>query len=436
MKYTYKSAAIWLVIYLFLALLPLLLAVTGSIPEYRDFGTELGVAFGFIGLGLLGLQFLISGRFKQVAPKFGMDNILQYHREMGIIAFVLILAHPLTLILSNSDFLSFFNPYENLPRALALIFVIPAIILLMLSSLWRLSLGLSYENWRLLHGVLSLSIIFIGLTHTIQVSHYIEPLWKKTSLVVLFAFYAYLLLHSRLIRPWLNLRKPYKVKEVVEERGDCSTLHLEPVGHKGKSFKCGQFMWITIGNTPFSLQQHPFSIASDCLGKTISLTAKAMGDFTSKWKDIKPGTTAYLEGPYGSFTPEKGKNLFMISGGIGITAMMSTLRTMRKEKDMREVVLIYGNSSFEEITFREELEDMSKLMNLQLVLVLEETPDDWGGEECYIDSDKISKYFPSNPDTFAFYICGPMPMQDAAELSLRDLGVDWRLIYSERYKII
>ncbi len=436
MKYSYRKGFFWLLFYFVLALVPLLIAVAVTRPEYRGFALEVGVGLGFVGLGILGLQFLFSGRISQIAPSFGMDNILQYHREMGILAFLFILAHPVIIILADSDFLRYFDPGENLPRALALIFVTIALIVLTASSIWRLKFGLSYENWRLVHGVLSLGILFVGVSHSWQVAHYLDPLWKRIILVGIFAFYGYLVFHTRLVRPWLSRKKPWKVAKVNPERDNCWTLHLVPVGHKGMDFKCGQFIWITLGPNPFALQQHPFSITSACDQPEITITAKELGDFTATWKDIEPGTKAFLEGPFGSFTPVKGKNLFLVMGGIGITPAMSMLRTMQKQQDQRETILIYANPRWEEVTFREELEEIQQDIDLKVIHVLEEPPEGWEGEEGLVNTELLERNFPEKPGDFAFYICGPKPMQDAAELSLRDLGIDWRLIYSERFKII
>jgi predicted ferric reductase len=408
----------------------------GQVPAYRNFLTELGVAMGFIGLGLLGLQFLISGRFHQTAPSFGMDNILQFHREMGIIAFLFILAHPVTLILANPEFINYFNPTVNFMRAIALVTVTIAIIILLASSLWRIRFGLNYEWWRVLHGLLSLAVIFIGVVHSLQVAHYLGALWQQITIVLIFGFFAYLVVHTRLIRPWLSRRKPYTIKEVIEELGDCYTLNLVPLGHPGMQFRCGQFVWITIGETPFSLQQHPFSMASVCGENIISLTAKASGDFTSTWKNMKPGTKAFLEGPFGSFTPEEGKNLFMVMGGIGVTPGMSMLRTIRKNKEETKAILIYANPDWDSITFREELIQLQQEINLKIVHVLENPPENWDGETGFVDQKILEKNLPENPEEYGFYICGPKPMQDIAEISLRNLGIDWRLVYSERFEII
>jgi predicted ferric reductase len=436
MQYSYRKAILWLFIYTLLALIPLALAVWGELPEYRNFWMETGVALGFIGLGMLAIQCIFTGRFLWVAPDFGMDNILQFHRDSGIIAFVFVMAHPAIILITNPEFLYYFDPAVNAPRAIGLIFVSIALILVIASSLWRVTFGLSYEIWRILHGFLSFIIVVIGAGHAIQVAHYLSPLWKQAAILALTGASAYLVIHSRLVRPWLNRRNPYRVIEVRPERCQCQTLVLEPAGKRRMRFTSGQFAWITIGSSPFSLQQNPFSISSSSRDDTISVTAKDLGDFSGSWKNIKPGTRAFLEGPYGSFTPKIGKNVFMVMGGIGITPGMSMLRTFRDDNDRRQIILIYGNENWEEILYRDELEELSRVLNLKVIHLLENPPEGWKGETGYVTRELLAKYLPDEPGESAYFICGPKPIMDITEIALRNLGIDWRLIYSERFEII
>ncbi|MEX2593058.1 MAG: ferric reductase-like transmembrane domain-containing protein [Anditalea sp.] len=423
-------------IYTFLSLIPLGIAYLGTLPLYRTFWIELGVAFGFIGLGMLGLQFLFSGRFSWIAPTYGMDNIIQYHREVGIVAFLFVLAHPVTLILSDPQFLSYFDIQVNAPRAIALSFVSIALLGIMATSLWRKVFKLNYELWRLFHGLLGVAIIFIGAIHSIQVSHYLDPAGKKVALVGLMGFYLYLIIHTRLVRPWLNRKFPHKIIKVQKERGDAFSLTIEPVGFRRMEFSAGQFAWITIHPSPFSLQQHPFSIVSTEKDKTMTFTAKIMGDFTSEWENLKPGAKVFVEGPYGSFVSAMDHPIFLIMGGIGITPGMSMLRTWRDSHDQRRTILLYANLNWEEITFRDELEEMENEMNLKVIHLLEEPPEGWVGETGLIEEKILAKYLPHDKENFMYFICGPKPLMDISEISLRNLGIEWKKIYTERFEIV
>lgn len=436
MKYNYSRAFLWLFIYLVLSLIPLAIAVSGAVPKYRTFWIEFGVALGFLGLAMFALQFLFSGRIVQIAPTFGMDNILQFHKYMGIVAFFFILSHPVTLILANTEFLSYFDPRVNFLRAIALSFASVFLVLITATSIWRINFGLSYEKWRLVHGFLALALVFIGVVHSVQVGHYLDSLWKKIALILIMGGSMYLVIHTRLVRPWLNRKKPYRVTGVKPERDDCYTLQIKAEGHPRMKFKTGQFVWLTINETPFSLQQHPFSIASGENNRDLLFTAKAEGDFTSTWKDIEPGAKVFLEGPFGSFTMVPGQNIFLIMGGIGITPAMSMLRTMQQQKDKRKAILIYGSNDWENVIFREELEELEKELNLKVVHILMEPGPDWEGEKGVVSKDFLNKYMPDNFQDFVFYICGPGPLMDVAEISLRELNVNWRNIYTERFEIV
>ncbi len=436
MEYGYLRALKWLVVYFILCLIPLSIALAGITPEYRKFSIEFGVALGFLALAIFTLEFLFSGRIKQIAPAFGMDNILHFHKRMGLIGFLFVLGHPITLILADPQFLAYFDPRVNFLRALALSFVTVAVILIIVSSYWRTSFGLSYEKWRAFHGLLALAIVFVGVVHSIRVGHYLDELWQKIAIAVVMGSGMYLVIHTRIVRPYRAKKKPYKITEVIEERADCWTLKIKPDGHEGLSHEAGQFVWITIRETPFSLQQHPFTIASGTHEDGLRFTAKESGDFTGSWSDRKSGEKVFLEGPFGSFTPKKDKNLFLIMGGIGVTPAMSMLRTMKAENDRRKVILIYGSNQFENITFREELDELKDELNLDLIHLLLEPHEGWQGEKGTVEKALIDKYLPKNPHDFNYYICGPKPMMDIAELALRDLKIDWRHIYSERFEIV
>jgi predicted ferric reductase len=436
--YSLRRGLSWVAALTVVALAPLLIGWVGAVPAARTFLVEFGVGLGFVGLGLLALQFIVSGRIEKVAPSWGMDNIIQYHRELGIIGFLLVLGHVAVLMVAEPPFREFFDPRVNFLRSVFLILATLFLLVLLATSLWRERFGLNYEWWRVVHGILALGVVFIGLAHVFQVGHYMAPLWKKGLLGLVVGASMYTVLHTRLVRPWLSRKRPYRVREVQPERDQCWSLILEPEGHAGMRFRPGQFTWITINESPFTLQQHPFSFASSARSREIRLTAKKLGDFTSTWKDMEPGTPAFLEGPFGSFIPDPSRDtgLFMIMGGIGITPAMGILRTLHDDGDRRPVTLIYGNQTWEDITFREELDELSQTLDLQVIHLLEEPHEGWEGEAGFVTRELLEKYLPENLNTFQYFICGPKPLMDIAEIELRGLGVDWNRIYTERFNIV
>lgn len=436
LKYALGAGVKWLLVYALLAVVLLVIAWAGHAGAHRGVLIEWATALGVLGLSMMALQSLFTGRFRWVAPAFGMDNILQFHREIGLLATVIVLAHPVLSIVGDRQYLEFFDPRVNAMRAVALIFATLAILLLAATSLWREAFKLNYEKWRLIHGLLGLAILFVGVVHALQVSNYFDPVWKKVGLIAFVGGCMYLVVHTRIVRPRRGKALPYRVKQVDPERGDAWTLRLEPEQGERLSFVPGQFVWITIGPTPFSLQQHPFSISSSAMDPGLELTAKALGDFTRSWATVEPGTKAFLEGPFGSFTAVPGYDLFLIMGGIGITPAMSMLRTLCDDQDPRHVTLLYANKEPDDITFQDDLDRLAERMDLQVLHVLEELPKGWPGVEGRVDKKLLAKYLPKEPKEYTFYICGPGPLMDAAEEALRALEVPWNHIYTERFQIV
>lgn len=437
MKYRWTMVATWTGAYLLLVLAFLALALVGPGPDARPYWVEVGVGLGFAGMGVLVAQFVTSGRWRAVAPAFGSDVVLQFHRRAGLLGMALVLAHPLVLVIAEPDFWAYFDPRENLPRALALTAVVPALVLLVVTSLWRERLRISYEWWRAGHGVLSLMVVFVGMVHGLQVGQHLEAGWKRAAWTAALLGAMYLVVHVRVVRPLLMKRRPYRVAEVAEEASDTSTLALLPEGHPGMSFEAGQFAWLTIGDTPFSLQQHPFSFSSSARDPLLRFTAKAVGDFTSTWSDVEPGTTVFLEGPFGGFTLDHdARGAVMVAGGIGVTPMMSILRTMADEGDERPALLLYGVAEPDDVAFADELEDLERKLDLTVVIVPEEAPDGWDGPSGFIDADVMMAHLPADARNHSYYLCGPEPMMDAVETLLRESGLSWRQIHTERFQVV
>ena len=72
-------AAFWILVYLLVAIAPLVFAWRGPEPG-RGFLINISVAFGFVGLAMMGLQFALVARIKRISSPFGIDVVLQYHR--------------------------------------------------------------------------------------------------------------------------------------------------------------------------------------------------------------------------------------------------------------------------------------------------------------------------------------------------------------------
>lgn len=431
----------WISLYLIVAVAPLVLALSGDRPPARDALVEVSVALGFVGLALMGLQVVLVARFEAVAAPFGEDSIVQYHRQMGYVALALILAHPALLFLTDVDMWELLNPVTAPWRARFAVTAVVLLLVLIATSVWRKELRLRYEIWQVAHGVLSVVVIGLALAHIQLVGYYVNQPWKQVVWVLMSAAFLGLLGWVRLVRPVIRLRTPWVVDEVREERGDSWTVRLRPDGHDGIRFQPGQFGWVILGHGPFAATQHPFSFSSSAEGDdgSVEMTIKSAGDFTSSVGDIPVGTRAFVDGPHGVFTPDRneGPGFVLIGGGVGITPLMSIVRTMADRGDRRPVLLVYGSPTLESATFLEELRELETRMDLRVVHVLSEPDDDWEGERGYVDGDLLRRHLPPRHRHQQYFACGPPPMLDAVEEVLaEELHVPADKIHTERFVFV
>ncbi|TVP62044.1 MAG: oxidoreductase [Nodularia sp. (in: Bacteria)] len=432
-------AAGWIGAYLFITILPLLILLIYP-PTGRDFWIEFSVALGFIGLAMLALQFALTARINRIEASYGVDIILQFHRYISLVAFTLILIHPLILFIVQPETVELLNFITAPWRARAAVLGTLALILLIVTTVWRKQLNIPYEPWRTSHGVLAVLAVGLGLAHGLGVGNYLGLFWKAVLWIAIALTAFWLLIYVRLVKPWFMEKKPYLVEAVRPERGDVWTLALRPRGHEGFRFQPGQFAWITLGISPFRMREHPFSMSSSGENpERIEFSIKALGDFTQGIKDIEPGTKAFLDGPYGVFTTDRYEDsagFVLIAGGIGITPMISMLFTQAERKDERPYLLIYASKTWDDVTFREELEELKEKLDLTVVHVLRNPSEDWSGETGYVDQDLLERYIPKRRGTRQYFICASPKMMEQVEAALHELEVPVTNIHMEHFNLV
>lgn len=433
-----RKEAIWIIIYVLLILSPLLILLLAPRPAGRTFWRELSVALGFVGLSLMGLQFIPTARLPFLGQIFPMDTLYSFHHRISIAAFLLTLAHPVILFIHNPYTLRLLNLFSAPWRARAGVVAILALILLIITSVRRVALGIGYEVWHIWHDIFSVVIAGLALYHIFNVDYYTSVPLQRGLWIVMGVLWGGMLLYIRVIRPWILLQRPYKVVEVIEERGATWSLVLEPVGHEGLTFRAGQVAWLSIGHSPFHIEQHPFSFSSSAENaERFAFAIKELGDFTDEIGDVPVGTTVYVDGPYGTFDlfHHEGTSYVFIAGGIGSAPVMSMLRTLADRNASRPLQFIYGNTTWEGVIFREELERLEQQLNLEVVHVLEKPSEDWEGEAGFITKDVLKRRTCCQDRTCTYFICGPLPMIELVEGALEEMGVPRQRIYSENYEM-
>ena len=428
----------WLFLYLFVVLAPIVLMLVPPVPTGRSFWVELSVALGFVGLTQIGIQFVLIARFQPLTYPFGIDVVLKYHRQIAVVAMLLVLIHPLLILIEHPARIALFNP---LGGTYASKFGIGAVLFLLaiaVTSIWREQLKIRYEHWRFLHTSLGILALVFAQAHVSLAGLYINTLWKQILWLVSSVGLVSLIAYLRLIKPWLQTRRPWRVVGVRPEGGGTVNLDIEAVGHDGIRFHPGQFAWIKVGDSPYTLDEHPYSFASSAEKSTgLSFGIKALGDFSERVQSLEEGTTVYLDGPHGAFSIDRAQapGYVFIAGGVGITPMMSFLNTLADRQDPRPVILIYSTNTEPELAYSDEIEALKERLDLETVYVLEEPPHDWAAEEGKVTGELLERCLPKERFSRRFFVCGPGPMMTAVEEALLEHGVPHKHIYLEKFAL-
>lgn len=432
--------ALWCGLYVLLVAFPVLLLLAKPLPRGGGFLWDFAMAVGFSGLAMMCLQFALTARFRRAAAPFGIDIIYYFHRWAAIAALSLILLHYAILRAQFGDSLPPANPWRAPLHMTAGRIALLLFVALVATSLWRKPLRLEYDRWRIVHAIGAALAVGLGIWHIEGVGHYTAAAGKR-GLWLTYAFsWLAILGYIRFFKPWLVSRRPYRVLQVKPERGNSWTVIVEPAGSHRIRFAPGQFAWLTLGASPFRQKEHPFSFSGSAYwSPRLEFTIKELGDFTRTIRNFKAGDSAYVDGPYGVFTPDRhphAESFVLIAGGVGIAPMMSMLRTFADRGERRPILLIYGNRDWEGVIFREELEDLAPRLNLRIEHVLHNPPSGWTGETGMITRDVLQRLVRETSATQLFFVCGPPGMTKAVSKALAEMRVPLRRIHSEHFDMV
>ncbi|AJF05555.1 ferredoxin reductase family protein [Geoalkalibacter subterraneus] len=432
-------AAFWIAVYLALVLVPLFALLIGPRPAGSGFWWDLSLALGFAGTTMMAVMFFLTARFQRATAPFGIDLVYYFHRWISLGAALFVVLHPVLFVVQDSYALHMFHPavmgwelWSGVGSALALAAI-------MVTSLWRKPLRIHYDAWRVWHALLAVIALALALVHIAGIGYYSGEPWKKGLWLVIGLSCVAVVVYVRLIKPTAMLKRPWRVTEVIEERGSTWTLVLRPEHHAGFLFLPGQFAWLTLERSPFAMKEHPFSIASSAENPLeLRFTIKELGDFTRRIGQIKRGTKAWIDGPYGTFSIDRmqAPGYVFVAGGVGIAPIMSMLRTLDERGDKRPLQLFYAYHTWERLTFREELEELRGRLDLDIVYVLNDPPSDWEGETGYLTEDIFARHLCAGRSQLECFICGPTPMIEVAEKSLAHQGVPRGQIHSELFDLV
>lgn len=388
---------------------------------------EVGRLFALLAFALIFFQYLLSSRIKAFEKDIGLDTQFRIHKICGIIILILTLAHPISIIVSEK--LQGYGSPMGVAKMAGVITLVILIVAVIVAALYR-KLRLSYEGWKGIHRI-AYVLFPLAFVHSFFLGSGVQRLPLRIFWVILALGYLAMITH-KIVRRYQLRRHPWKVKRVVQETHDTWTLVFEG---DHPDFMPGQFLILQLEDR-FAWQSHPFTIASSPTQQDLSITVKAVGDYTSSLRETKVFSSASIDIPFGtfSFLNHPAKEYVFVAGGIGITPFMSMLRYIRERGEGIAIVLLWSNKHEKDIVFRAELLEMEQAIpTLKVVHIISRQPD-WTGEKGHVDAEKLRAYV-KNFNTSRFFVCGPVTMMNAVEGALKVLGVPSGRIHVERFAL-
>ncbi|MCR8845367.1 NO-inducible flavohemoprotein [Paenibacillus sp. SC116] len=237
---------------------------------------------------------------------------------------------------------------------------------------------------------------------------------------------------------WSDYR-PFIVMRKVQETEFITSFYLKPhdngpIAH----FAPGQYITVRVkpeGSANTQLRHYSLSLAPG--GDLYRITVKREGADDNKpggvvscylHDAVHVGDTLELTPPAGDFILNQEKNtpVVLISGGVGLTPMVSMLHTLAKQESARETIYIHATKNREQHALRNEVDKLSKEHSHVTVLTCYE--ERAVGMDCdhlgYIDAPWLKSVLSTNHLAEAdFYFCGPVPFMKSMNALLQQIGV-------------
>ncbi|GAB7388133.1 NO-inducible flavohemoprotein [Bacillaceae bacterium] len=246
---------------------------------------------------------------------------------------------------------------------------------------------------------------------------------------------------------WSGFRN-FVVAKKVKESDVITSFYLKPEDGKAiASYLPGQYISVKVkipGETYTHIRQYSLSDAPGKDYYRISVKRED-GDemkpagIVSNYlhQQVEEGNILRISAPAGDFTLDLDKTLpvVLISGGVGLTPLMSMLNTLVEQQPEREVTFIHAAINGNVHAMREHVSRLAAEHSQVRSFVCYEKP---------TPQDRIAKNFDKEgfidlpwlqsilPDKQAdFYFCGPVPFMKAIYRALKSWGVPKEFIHYE-----
>lgn len=242
---------------------------------------------------------------------------------------------------------------------------------------------------------------------------------------------------------------PLKVKSITPQTSEAVCVSFDiPMDLKEQfSFLAGQHLTIRHIDNGEELRRC-YSICSYAPKEDISIAIKKIEDGRfSTWanNNLKVGDTLEIMPPQGVFFQKAAKvggvSYLGVASGSGITPILSIIKKVLFEQDDAHFVLLYGNRSWKQTMFAEQIMDLKDQFKerFQLMNIFSREMNESELMNGRIDKEKLKALFDQDILETHFdhvFACGPEEMMVAVEEVLPTYGIAKEKIHTERFNTV
>ncbi len=243
------------------------------------------------------------------------------------------------------------------------------------------------------------------------------------------------------VKRMIDMLHPARVKlevtAILPETPSTKTLRLvSPDGYL-PPFQAGQYINLFVEvdgvrtSRPYSISSSPTQVGH------YDLTIRRMeGGFVSDYllDEVQVGDAFESSAPAGTFTHNPlfhGRDLVFLAGGSGITPFVSMIREVADRGLKRNIQLIYGSRSPDDVIFHQDLAQIAgRHGNISFNLVISDPPAGYTGRTGFLSEECVRDCIGEIGNKM-FYLCGPEAMYDFCEPELAHLGIEPRRLRKE-----
>ncbi len=382
------------------------------------------------------LQLVLVARLPWLDRRLGMDRLTAWHRWVGFVLLWTVVAHAALVVvgyatLSATPVSRTFLGLAGVTASLLGMCAAAVVVAVAVLSVRHARRRMQYETWHAVHlalyAAVGLALVHQVLETTTFTSSPVAAAYWWTSWALVLAA----LVGGRVVVPlWRNARHRFRVAAVVPESDRAVSVYVTGRDLHRLPARAGQFFIWRFPDHHGWWRANPFSLSAAPDGRSLRLTARALGATSAGLRALPVGSRVVAEGPYGAFTLDNQVTdaVLLVAGGVGVTPIRALL-----EESTGDAVVLYRVRTPADAVLLPELRALAHRRGARLHVLAGRTG---GGNPPFtpFDPHHLAAVVPDIVHRDVF-VCGPPAMTEAVLRSARALGVPRAQVHAERFSL-